>query len=255
MRALRDGDLYFFIDEAGDPNFYNRRGKLIVGEDGCSSHLILGFVRLYDPAPIREEIIALRQKVLLEPEFQRFQSIARTDTAFHASKDAPPVRDMFFQLIPTLNFRAVLTVAQKDEKFFRKKCDSKTDRYYDGLISELMRNSLHRYTNNHICIAERGSRRRQRPLEAAVKLARDRYQEQFLAEARDTQINVTVQTPTGEPCLTIIDYVAWAVQRAYVTGEMTYYKMVEDKVALVREMAGRKTTYFCAKKPFEIRTR
>lgn len=256
MRALRDGDLYFFIDEAGDPTFYNRKGKLIVGTDGCSSHLILGFVRLYDPAPMREKIITLRQEVLQKPEFQRFRSIARTDTAFHAAKDAPPVRDLFFELIPTLNFRAVLVVSQKDEKFFRKVCAANTDQYYDGLVSDLLRNSLHRYTNNHICIAARGSRMRQQPLEAAVRLARDRYQENFLVEARNTQINVTVQTPTGEPCLTIIDYVAWAVQRAYVTGDMSYFDLVRDKVSLVRELAARKKTrYFCLKRPFEVKVK
>ncbi len=26
---------YFFVDESGDPTFFDRNGKLIVGKEGC----------------------------------------------------------------------------------------------------------------------------------------------------------------------------------------------------------------------------
>ena len=47
---LKDKNVnYFFVDESGDPTFYNKEGKFIVGEEGCSKILILGFIRTGNP--------------------------------------------------------------------------------------------------------------------------------------------------------------------------------------------------------------
>jgi hypothetical protein len=40
----------------------------------------------------------------------------------------------------------------------------------------------------------------------------------------------------GEPCLQVIDYMNWAVYRAFVRNEMRYYKFVEDKVSLLVDL-------------------
>jgi len=40
MTTAEDKINYFFVDEAGDPVFYDRYGDLIVGNEGCSKILI-----------------------------------------------------------------------------------------------------------------------------------------------------------------------------------------------------------------------
>lgn len=40
------------------------------------------------------------------------------------------------------------------------------------------------------------------------------------------------QTPKGEFCLSVIDYMNWAACRAFITGEMRWYRVVEEKVSL-----------------------
>ena len=40
---------YFFVDESGDPTFFNKRGKLIIDNDSCSPILILGFINTNNP--------------------------------------------------------------------------------------------------------------------------------------------------------------------------------------------------------------
>ncbi len=35
---MKVNDCYFFVDESGDPTFYDKRGNLIVGEQGCSKY-------------------------------------------------------------------------------------------------------------------------------------------------------------------------------------------------------------------------
>lgn len=43
------------------------------------------------------------------------------------------------------------------------------------------------------------------------------------------------QTPSGEPCLQIIDYINWAVQRAFIKGEDRYLKFLQeyDKISFI----------------------
>ncbi|MDX6290239.1 MAG: hypothetical protein QOH42_2038, partial [Blastocatellia bacterium] len=178
MKPVRDGDLHFFVDEAGDPTFYNAKGKMIVGQEGCSTRLMLGFIRIKDdPADVRQKMVALHQEVLGDPYFQQLSSFKHTSVAFHANKDAPEVRYLVFRLIRSLNFKAVFVVSQKDERLFQKQYHGKTNEYYDDLITKLFQNSLHRYTRNYITIATRGSRARQKPLELAVERARTKFQD------------------------------------------------------------------------------
>lgn len=44
---------YYFVDESGDPIFYNKKGELIIGQGGCSKILLVGFIKTDDPKPIR----------------------------------------------------------------------------------------------------------------------------------------------------------------------------------------------------------
>ena len=44
------------------------------------------------------------------------------------------------------------------------------------------------------------------------------------------------QVPQGEPCLSVIDYLNWAVYRAFTRGEMRYYRQIEAKVSLLVDL-------------------
>lgn len=254
MKEPRDGDLYFFVDENGDATFYNRKGKLIVGTEGCSSYLMLGFIRLKDdPALMRGRICALHREVINDPYFQQVPSFVHTSVAFHANKDAPEVRYLVFRLIRELNFKACFVVSFKDEDFFKEVHHGRTNEYYDDLISRLFQNSLHRYTRNHITIAARGSRLRQKPLEMAVEQARIRFQQAYEVDRAETNVIVDVQSPKGEPCLTVIDYIGWAIQRAYTSGDMKFFRVIEDKVSIIHELkAGTKPVIYTCRNRFKV---
>lgn len=66
---------------------------------------------------------------------------------------------------------------------------------------------------------------------------------------------VTAQTPVGEPCLQIIDYMNWAVYRAFVKREMRYYQFVQDKVSLLVDLYDYATypkNWYSRDNPFDI---
>jgi hypothetical protein len=201
MKKTRAGTNWYFVDESGDPTFYDRHGNLIVGQEGCSPILILGFVETQSPEVIRQEIIKLQNQFVNEPYFQDFPSIKKTAVAFHAKDDVPEIRYEFFKLLAKQDFEAQVIVARKIERVFRNNFHSRENEFYDHLVMQLFQKTLHRYAQNHIYFSKRGSRNRQTPLMKAL----EHGMKSFDRRAADATYTFQAQTPQGEPLLSVVD--------------------------------------------------
>jgi uncharacterized protein DUF3800 len=257
MKTPKSSETHFFVDEAGDPTFYNSKGRLIVGEGGCSRLLALGLIETQDPRAMRQAVLDLHREVLNDSYLQKIPSFADTSIAFHANKDCPEVRYLVYRMIGALDFRAQFVVSCKSETVFKEKHHSEENQYYDDMVARLFQNCLHRFEKNTICFSSRGSRDRRRPLERAIENARTNFMayyggEKAAAFAPGIAINILAQSPKGEPCLSVIDYVAWALQRAYVTRQMRYYDFIADKVSYILELKEAGTAHYSRKNPFDI---
>jgi hypothetical protein len=235
MKTPQAGTNWFFVDEAGDPIFYDRRGNFIVGQPGCSPILILGFIETPNPQPVRQAILKLQREIVSDPYFQEFPSLKKMAVAFHAKDDVPEIRYQVYKLLAGLDFRAQFVVARKIERVFRNNFQAKETEFYDHLVSQLFENVLHRYQTNHIYFAKRGSRDRQIPLSRAIEQGIQRFEQKWQATVATT-ITIQAQMPKGEPCLSVIDYMNWAVYRAFTRGEMRYFNTVVDKVSLLVDL-------------------
>src|SRR5205085_575136 len=152
-------------------------------------------------------------------------------------------------------FKSQFIVARKIERVFRNSHGAKEHKFYDNLITKLFQNVLHRHQHNHIYFSTRGSRARQKPLEDAIWRAKGRFEKRCKISVDATTFNVEPQSPKGEPCLSIIDYMNWAVYRAYTKNEMRYYNFVSDKVSFLRDLYdfdAQPNNFYCRKKPFDI---
>ncbi len=255
MKKPKPGSTWFFVDESGDPTFYDRKGNLVVGLPGCSPILILGLVETQDPQPLRQAVLALQQEIVQDSYFRDFPSIKRTAVSFHAKDDVPEVRYRFFKLLAALDFRAQFIVARKIERVFRNNFRAQESAFYDHLVAHLFENLLHRYEQNFIYFAKRGSRDRQVPLREAIERGIRRFEDKWGAQVT-TAFTVQAQTPKGEPCLSIVDYVSWAVYRAFTRGEMRYYREVEEKVSLLVDLydvANYPRNWYSRKNPFHTK--
>jgi len=235
IKEPQPGSNWFFVDESGDANFYDRDGNFIVGQPGCSPVLILGLIETRDPRSMRRAILALREEVSGDPYLQGIPSLAKTAVAFHAKDDAPEVRYRFYKLISCLDFKAQFIVARKIERVFRNSFESNANAFYDHLITHLFKNLLHRHQANYIYAAQRGSRKRQAPLAAAIERGRRQFEDRWKTRVETTS-HLLIQHPNTEPCLSVVDYMNWAVHRAYTKREMRYYRFVEDKVSLLLDL-------------------
>jgi hypothetical protein len=254
MKGVAVGDSYFFVDESGDSTFYDARGKFIVGEEGCSPILILGFIETQKPHEIRQAVLRAQRSIISDPYLLKVPSISKTGIALHAKDDVPEVRYIFYKEIKSLPFKAQFIVARKIERIFKNDHQSDETKFYDDLVARLFQNMLHRFEHNHIVFSTRGSRTRRQPLEEAIKKAKARFEQKHHV-VHSAMFDLEPQTPKGEPCLSVIDYMNWAVQRAYTKHELRYYDYIEDKVSLlcdIYDFNGGKKPY-CRKNPFDIK--
>lgn len=222
----------YFVDEAGDPVFYDAKGNLIVGNEGCSKILIIGFIRTADPKPIREALKDLRNRVKQDTYLASIPSISKTLEYFHAKDDCPEVRHMVYSTLKKLKFKCEFVVARKDETRFKKNHLGKETIFYNDIVSRLFESRMHVSQASKIYFAVRGNKERQIPLNDAIRSAKNHFE-----IMNDTKVNTVVdvlpQTMTGEPCLQVADYMLWALYRAYSKGETRYYDFISNKVSFI----------------------
>ncbi len=254
MRKKIKKELHFFVDEAGDPVFFNRKGQLIVGQEGCSKTLLLGFVMTEDPKALRKSLLSLHKDVINDPYLQDIPSIQKTKVGFHAKDDCPEVREKVYKRIKEMDFTAEFIIARKLEKTFRNRHKSKTTIFYDDLVTKLFKNKLHLAEKNYITYASRGNRKREEPFSDALQVAINDFEKQWKTKV-DSEYKVEAHRPSGEPCLQVVDYMNWAVQRAFERGEMRYFNYVKEKVKFlvdIYDFDKYPTNFYNSKNQFDI---
>jgi len=136
MESTPSSASYFFVDESGDPTFYDAKGHLIVGEKGCSPILILGFISTDQPHLLRQELLLLQKELANEKYLMAVPSFKNSLRVFHAKDDCPEVRQAVFKLIVNLPFESQFIVARKIEKVFTTSFNRNENKFYElGCLS------------------------------------------------------------------------------------------------------------------------
>lgn len=235
MKKIQEKTTCFFVDESGDPTFYDRSGKYVVGTEGVSKILILGFVKVSDPKSVRKSLEDVRKEISSDKYLRGIPSLEKSLISFHAKDDCNEVREKVFKEIIKLDFSAEIFVARKVQNIFNAKYHRNENEFYDDLVTRLFQNKLHLARYNEIYFSVRGSKTRQAPLEHAIRKAVGAFETKWNTKI-DSETKIIPQSPLGEPCLQVIDYINWTVQRAFVKGEERYFKFIEDKISYLVDM-------------------
>ena len=109
--------LDYFVDEAGDLTLFGARGRVLVGNPGCSHYFMLGALQVADVPALSAGLSELRQRLLADPYFKGVLSMQperrKTALAFHAKDDPPEVRREVFQLVSRQPVRFFAVVRDK----------------------------------------------------------------------------------------------------------------------------------------------
>lgn len=262
MKKADDKPRWFYVDEAGDPAFYGKGKTSIVGNEGCSLTFSVGFLRTYDPQAIRSKLADIRLEILNDRYFKDIPSIIKSQRAFHAKDDCPEVRKLVFSTLDKMDFGVQVIVARKKEPIFRRTHQGSQDRFYADLVSRLFSNQLHLARENTIVFARRGNKAKQHSLRTAVEAGIGKFRKKYKV-GELTTVNIETNQPAQEPVLQAIDYVMWAVQRAFEKGEMRYFEYMREKVELLwdfydiekrtRKDPKETTIYDRRRNPFDIK--
>jgi len=64
----------YYLDEAGDTTLFAHKGKVIIGQEGCSRYAMLGLLDVRDPDALARDVDVLRAELLADPYFRRVPS-------------------------------------------------------------------------------------------------------------------------------------------------------------------------------------
>lgn len=238
------GVRHYYVDEAGDPVLFNAKGKVIVGEQGCSRFFLVGKVEVAEPDRLADALNGLRQKLLADPYFRGVPSMqpkhGKTATHFHAKDDLAEVRREVFRLLLEHDVRFYAVV--RDKRVIAEKVLAHNERQplyryhpnqlYDRCVSVLFENRLHQHEAYRIVFSKRGSSDRTDAFERALLEAKKKFRQKWGIQSA-APIEVVPSDPARVGCLQAADYFLWALQRCFERGEHRFLDLVWDKVGLI----------------------
>lgn len=238
---------HYFVDEAGDPTLFDRRGRTLAGTEGCSKFFILGKLDVADPVRLAAELTELRLRLLADPYFRDVPSMqpsqGKTASAFHAKDDLPEVRREVFSVLVRHDMQFFAVVRDKrviTDKVLEHNRTHPTYRYhpnqlYDRCVSRLFRERLHKEAGYRIVFARRGKSDRTEALERALQAARDAFRRKW-GIAGTSPIEIVPGSPRDVVCLQAVDYFLWALQRLFERDEDRFVQLVWSRTKLVNDV-------------------
>jgi hypothetical protein len=261
------GPLHYFVDEAGDPTLFNSKGRVIVGDQGCSRYFILGKLEIEDPAGLDAELRRLRAELLADPYFKGVPSMqpeqGKTALAFHAKDDVAEVRREVYRLLCSARLRFYAVVRDKlhlasyvqQQNAREPSYRYRQNEQYDLLVRELFGKLHHMADQVHICFARRGTKPRNDAFRRALEQAGEEFARGFGFQHPAEQ-EVISSTPQHCPGLQAVDYYLWALQRFYERREDRFLNLIWPQVGEIHDLdrleQGRRGVFYTKQKPLNM---
>jgi hypothetical protein len=234
---------HYFVDEAGDLTLFDKRGRVIVGEEGVSRCFVVGAALVRDPVGLAAALDGLRSELMRDPYFAQIPSMrpdaGKTARLFHAKDDVAEVRREVFRLLQGANvevfaaFRRKRVLAEELRSHFDATGEKRgVDHVYDDLVTSIFTNRLHLGEHTHIVFARRGKADRNVALAGAIELAKAKFERKW-RKGIDRPTSISSSTPSEVTCLQAIDYYLWALQRLLERGEARYFDYLAPAFRLV----------------------
>lgn len=226
---------YLYIDECGDPEFFGKRKKLLVGQPGYQPLLILGLVQTADRRALQEAILAFQHQLLGDPLYRSIYSVQKPGWYLHARNDHPEIRSEFFKFIrrySDLRFYAV--IARKQLTLFNQRHNNNPAEFYFDILQHLLHGRLHPDYSHSIYLAQRQKNNQDHFVRAVDRAIAVDIQDARLHEP--PQYACSIVPSSQMPELSVVDYCLWALQRYIFQNEIRFWETIEQKVMSVVDL-------------------
>ena len=65
---------HLFVDEAGTPDIFDAKGRINIGNSGCSRFFVLGMLEVAEPDKLADSLKNLREQMMSDPYFATAES-------------------------------------------------------------------------------------------------------------------------------------------------------------------------------------
>lgn len=256
----------YFVDEAGDLTLFDSHGRVVVGNEGVSRTFIVGAALLDDPEGAATRLNDLRRTLLADPLYAAAPSMQpasrKTALAFHAKDDLPEVRMQVFQLLRTESIRVFAAFRRKDylardfrAHFKRTGWKRDVEGVYEELLLPIFSPRLHLATENRIVFAKRGKADRSKALQAAIELAKSRFERKW-QKGIDRPTSIHSAAPNEHAGLQAVDYFLWALQRLLERSDRRFFEGLRGHFRLIVDVDDRRRSsageYYADRNPLSL---
>ena len=235
MQEPQNTKMYFYFDESGSPALLGHHGKDLLKLGLTSKTFSVGYIQTSNPHKLHVDLENLRKELMEDEYLKSIPSIKNLKNGFHANKDCSEVREKVFKLLKKSDFEAYVIVARKEEAIFRNRFNMSEKRLYRFLVSELLKNRIHLYTDIDIYFSEMGNIVSEHNMKEAIDKAIEKFQSKWRKE-NNNNIRIFVQQPSHLPLLQVTDYILWAVYRVFEKDEFRYLDFIKEKIKLVHDI-------------------
>ena len=241
--------LTLFIDESGKPEVYSSKGTNLVEAGSATKFLVLACVRSKDQLDLSKKVNQFKLDLLSDNSISSIFSSAYTLDAFHANKDYPIVKKMFYEFITTLDIKIDVIVVEKLKCYDTLKQDP--GRMYGVMTGQLIKNLAHQGDEVEVIFSRKDSKLKLRQqLQSQVDIVRLNYLSKHPNIV--TNFNLTYQHNPhySHAGLQIADYVAYAVFKVFESDNGEWYELVKGKIGSIQDICNKK--YFTKSNPLEL---
>jgi hypothetical protein len=247
--------IHYYIDESGNPEFFGKRKKLLIGKEGYSPILIIGLVTIINRRHFITEIEKFKQDLLSDKTLKDIHSLHQPGWYLHAKDDHPDVRDRFFEFLSKKSFRGYFIIGRKKLEIFEKRHKADERIFYFDLIKNLLKDRFLDFSEYKIFLSRR-SGSSINSFTDAIEASIDKYNNSTKKEAIKPFYSCSIVPSKNTPELSVVDYQLWALQRYIVKGDKKYFDMLKDKYCYIYDIYGRKrigqTRYYNRENPFDL---
>ena len=224
MSAVPNPTKHYFVDEAGDGTLFDKKGRVIIGEAGCSKFFMIGLADIADAPAMKADFDALRAQVINDPFLKKLRQFKperkETSVCFHATVDPVEVRWEVYKILLRHDFRFTAVIKSKRTVLEYVKSRNQQnkdywyheDELYDFILRRLLKERLHQHDEYRVIFAIRGNKKRSAEFRAAIEQARAA----FLRTNQISSLSAVEVIPAysrEEAGLQVVDYCLWALQR------------------------------------------
>ncbi len=254
MKKTEKSKIYCFVDESGDPIFFNKKGKDLLKSEEVSPVFIVGYLETKNHNEITRKLNILREEIRNDDYLKGIPSIEKTLKHFHVKDDCSEVREKVFKAIKEMEIEVYIIVARKDTAQFINKFGGKDRKLYSYLVEKLFENRMHIYSEMDIYFSKMGNTVREHNMRDALEKAKVAFHKKWGKENHG-DMRLFIQEPSQIATLQVIDYLIWTVYRVYTKREMRYYNFIQEKIKLIVDIFDSEKypkNYYNEKNPLDI---